>query len=48
MTAFEDEEEVAEFLKSKPYMPSFYTSSYGKYNLAAIIVLPNVENYQKY
>ena len=47
MTAFEDEEEVAEFLKSKPYMPSFYTSSYGKYNLAAIIVLPNVEKLSK-
>lgn len=43
ITAFEDEKEVAEFLKSKSFMPSVYSAYYGKYNLATIIVLPNVE-----
>lgn len=46
LTAPEDEQEVRDFLKSKPYLPASY-SHYGKYNLGAIIVLPSIDKLSK-
>jgi Lrp/AsnC family transcriptional regulator for asnA, asnC and gidA len=46
LTSAEDEAEVREFLKSKPYLPAAY-AHYGKFNLGAIIVLPSIEKLSK-
>ncbi|MCW4005889.1 MAG: AsnC family transcriptional regulator [Candidatus Bathyarchaeota archaeon] len=46
ITAVENVQDVVEFLKTKPYMPTT-TGRYGKYTIGAIVVLREVERLSK-
>jgi Lrp/AsnC family transcriptional regulator, regulator for asnA, asnC and gidA len=41
-TAVEDEEEILQFLRSKPYIP-LSNGGFGRYNLQAFLVLPDID-----